>query len=98
MMIFLLMILVPCAVFVLTLPLSKRLKQGLRKTYLILGGITVFLGGGVSIYLVSSTGDQGGIGAFYFQLLVILIYAALSLSFVIINWILPVREVSKTER
>jgi len=98
MLIGLLMILVPCAVFVLTLPLSRRLKPGLRKAYLILGGIVVFLGGGVSIYFASYTGDQGGIAAFYFQILVILAYATLSLSVVIINWILRAREVGKAER
>lgn len=93
----LLMILVPCAVFVLTLPLSRRLKPGLRKAYLLLGGIVVFLGGGVSVYLASYAGDQGGIAAFYFQILVILVYAALSLSFVILNWILLAREAGTAE-
>jgi len=93
MLIGLLMILAPGAVFVLTLPFSRRLKPGLRKAYLVLGGIVVFLGGGVSIYLASYTGDQGGIAAFYFQILVILLYAALSLSLVIMNWILRAREV-----
>lgn len=95
MLIGLLMILVPCAVFVLSLPLSKRLKPGLRKMYLVLGGIVVFLGGGVSIYFAAYTGDQGGIAAFYFQILVILVYAALSLLLVIMNWILRAREAGK---
>jgi len=97
MLIGLLMILVPCAVFVLTLPLSRRLKPGLRKAYLILGGIVVFLGGGVSIYFASYTGDQGGIAAFYFQILVILVYASLTLSLVVINWALSTRDIGKTE-
>lgn len=97
MLIGLLMILVPCAVFVLTLPLSRRLKTALRWAYLLLGGIVVFLGSCVSIYLASYTGDQGGIAAFYFQILVILVYAALSLSLVILNWILRAREAGKAE-
>lgn len=92
MLIGLLMILVPVVVFILTIPLSRRLKPGLRKTYRVIGGIVVFLGGGISIYFVSYTGDQGGIAAFYFQILVILVYAALSLSVVIVNWILRAKE------
>jgi hypothetical protein len=98
MLIGLLMILVPVVVYVLAIPLSGRLKPGLRKTYRIIGGIVVFLGGGTSIYFASSTGDQGGIAAFYFQILVILVYAAFSLSVVIVNWILRAREAGTSER
>lgn len=97
MLIGLLMVLVPGAVFVLSIPLSRRLKPGLRKAYLALGGIVVFLGSGVSIYFASYTGDQGGIAAFYFQILVILAYATLSLSVVTINWLLRAREAGESE-
>jgi hypothetical protein len=90
------MILAPCVVFVLSLPVSKRLKPGLRKAYRILGGLVVFLGGAITFYLASYTGDQGGIAAFFFQIIVILVYAALSLTLVILNWILPERESGKT--
>ncbi|MGB5719129.1 MAG: hypothetical protein WBM34_00420 [Woeseiaceae bacterium] len=92
MLIGLLMILVPVVVYVITIPLSRRLNPGLRKTYRVIGGIVVFLGSGISIYFASYTGDQGGIAAFYFQILVILVYAALSLSVVIVNWILRAKE------
>lgn len=92
MLIGLLMILVPCAIYVLSIPVSRRLKPGLRKAYRVIGGIVVFLGGGTSIYLASYTGDQGGIAAFFFQILVILVYASLSLSLVILNWILRAKE------
>ena len=92
MLIGLLMILVPLVVYVITIPLSRRLNPGLRKTYRVIGGIVVFLGSGVSIYFAAYTGDQGGIAAFYFQILVILVYAAFSLSVVIVNWILRARE------
>ena len=92
MLIGLLMILVPVVVYVITIPLSRRLNPGLRKTYRVIGGIVVFLGSGVSIYFAAYTGDQGGIAAFYFQILVILVYAAFSLSVVIVNWILRARE------
>ena len=94
MLIGLLMILIPAAVFLFTLPLSKRLKPGLRKVYVVLGGIVVLLGSAVSVYFAAFTGDQGGIAAFYFQILVIVVYAALTLSLIIINWIIPGREVN----
>lgn len=97
MLIGLLMIVVPVAIFLATISLSKRLKPVLRKAYLFLGGIVVFLGGGVSVYFASFTGDQGGIAAFYFQILVILVYATLSLSLVIINWAFFARETEKTD-
>jgi len=45
MLIGLLMILVPGAVFVLTLPLSRYLRPAVRKAYRIIGGLIVFLGG-----------------------------------------------------
>jgi hypothetical protein len=93
----LLMLLAPGAVFVLTLPLSGRLRSGLRKAYRILGGLVVFLGSAISFYLASYTGDQGGIAAFFFQMAVIVIYAALSLSLVMLNWILCARESGKRE-
>ena len=92
MLIGLLMILVPVVAYVLIIPLSRRLKPGLRKTYRVIAGIVVFLGGGISVYFASYTGDQGGIAAFYFQILVILVYAALSLSVVIVNRILRAKE------
>lgn len=98
MLIGLMMILVPAAVYVLTIPLSRRLKPGLRKTYRVLGGIVVFVGGGISIYFASYTGDQGGIAAFYFQILVILVYAALSLALLILNWLLRAREAGTINR
>lgn len=93
----LLMLLAPAAVFVVTLPLSGRLKPGLRKAYRILGGLVVFIGSGISVYLASYTGDQGGIAAFFFQMAVILVYAVFSLSLVMLNWILRARESGKTE-
>ena len=98
MLIGLLMILVPVVVYVITIPLSKRLNPGLRKTYRVIGGIVVFLGSGISIYFAAYTGDQGGIAAFYFQILVILVYAAFSLSVVIVNWILRARQAGTIKR
>ncbi len=86
------MLLVPCIVFVFTLPFSNRLRPRLRNTYRILGGLIVFVGSGISLYLAMYTGDQGGIGAFFFQIAVILVYAALSILLVILNWFLSNHE------
>jgi hypothetical protein len=92
MLIGLLMLLLPSAVFILTLPFSGRLKPGLRKVYRFVGGIVVFLGSGISFYFASYTGDQGGITAFFFQIAVIFVYAVLSISLVILNGFSNARE------
>jgi len=60
--------------------------------YRVLGGLFVFVGGGISFYFASYTGDQGGIGAFFFQMAVILVYSVFSVSIVILNWALSVRK------
>ncbi len=98
MLIALLMVLAPGAVFILTLPFSGRLRPGLRKAYRILGGLIVFLGSGISFYFAWYSGDQGGIAAFYFQMMVILVYAAFSVFILVLNWILCAREAGKNER
>lgn len=85
MLIGLLMLLVPGIVFLLTLPISRRLRPGLRAVYRYIGGFVVFVGSGISLYLASYTGDQGGIAAFFFQIAVILVYATLSMLIVILN-------------
>jgi len=92
MLIGLLMILAPCAIFIFSLPFSRRLQPPLRKVYRLLGGLFVFVGGSISVYLASYTGDQGGIGAFFFQIAVILVYSVFSVSLVILNWVLGVRK------
>ncbi len=91
MLIGMLMILGPGVIFVLTLPLSGRLRPKLRAVYRFFGGIVVFLGSGISLYFASYTGDQGGIAAFFFQVVVILVYAVLAGSLVILNWFLNTR-------
>lgn len=96
MLIGLLMILVPCTVFVSTFVLSRRLKPCLRKVYRIFGGFVVFVGGGTSLYLAWYAGDQGGIAAYFFQKAVIFVYVALSLSVVVLNRILRTIETGRT--
>ena len=88
MLIGLLMIVLPGAVFVLTLPLSQRLKPGIGLAYRILGGLVVFLGSGTSLYFALYSGDQGGIAAYLFQIAVIVVYVALSLILIVVNWFL----------
>jgi len=73
------MLLAPCVIFIFTLPFSCRLKPGLCTVYRILAGIVLFAGSGVSLYLAAYAGDQGGIGAFFFQVAVIAVYAVLSI-------------------
>lgn len=96
-MIGLLMILGPAVVFVLTLPLAERLRPKLRTVYRYAGGIVVFLGSAISFYFASYTGDQGGIAAFFFQIVVILVYAVLSGTLVILNWFLNTRAKERSE-
>lgn len=60
--------------------------------YRVLGSLFVFVGGGVSFYLALYSGDQGGIAAFFFQVAVIVVYSAFSVSLVILNWVLTVRD------
>lgn len=92
MLIGLLMILAPVVIFIFTLPFSGRLIPRLRNAYRIVGGIVVFLGGGISFYLAWYTGDQGGIAAFFFQTAVIFVYVVFAISLVILNWFLNVKN------
>ena len=69
----LLMLLVPCAVFLATLPVSRKLKPQLHMLYRFVGGVIVIGGSAFSIYLAMYSGDQGGIGAYFFQIAVIIV-------------------------
>jgi Na+/melibiose symporter-like transporter len=88
----LLMLFAPCAIFVLSLPMSKRLDPRLCKVYRYAGGALVIVGSAVSTYFAFHGGDQGGIAAFFFQMTVILAYAALSISLLILNALLRKRD------
>lgn len=94
----LLMILLPVIVYVFTLPYSSRLRPRLCAIYRFAGGIVVILGGGVSVYFAMYTGDQGGIAAYFFQISVIVVYAALSIALVILNWLLVAARPGKPGR
>lgn len=90
----LMLLIVPAVVFVISIPFSNRLQPTLRKVYRIFGGLIVFLGSGFSLYLASYTGDQGGIAAYFFQIAVILLYAALAVFLIILNWLISNHEPS----
>jgi len=92
MLIGLLMLLGPVVIFMITLPCSKWLRPNLRKVYLIVGGLLVFLGSGTSYYFAAYTGDQGGIAAYFFQMVVIAAYLLLSVPLASLNWFLLLRN------
>ncbi len=82
----LLMLILPGIVFLTTLPASKRLKPQLRWMYRIVGGAIVIAGSSISLYLAAYTGEQGGIGAFFFQIAVIVAYVLFSVLILAIHW------------
>jgi hypothetical protein len=83
----LLMLLVPTAIYLTTFPLSRKLKPGFRQWYRVVGGIIVLAGSATSFYFAAYTGDQGGITAFYFQIVVILVYVSFSALLVTASWL-----------
>jgi hypothetical protein len=85
MLIGLLLLLMPSVVFLVTLPISRKFEPKLCMLYRIVGGIIVIPGSALSYYLAAYTGDQGGIGAFYFQLTLIIIYVVFSVLLIILN-------------
>ena len=86
------LLVLPIAVYSATFIVAKKLLPGFCRWYRILGAVLVFGGSGVSVYFAAYTGDQGGIAAFYFQLLVIVIYLLLSMTLVIANWFIQRRQ------
>lgn len=68
------MLLVPIVIYLATFLFARRLRHGLCRLYRIVGGIIVFGGSAASLYFAAYTGDQGGVAAFYFQVVVILVY------------------------
>ncbi len=92
-----LMVVAPILVYVVSFPLSRRLRPALRRTYRIVGGLIVVFGGATSLYLASYTGDQGGVAAFFFQSTVILVYVAFSVTVAVLNWFIAVRDSGDTD-
>ncbi len=97
MLIGLLMLLISTAIYLATLPFSRRLKSGLCLLYRIVGGIIVLAGSSTSFYFAAYTGDQGGIAAFYFQIVVIMVYVLFSVVLVIANWLMRKLELRRYE-
>jgi hypothetical protein len=73
-----LMLIAPVVIFLVTLPAAKRLRPPLRWLYRLAGGGVVLGGSAFSFYLSAYTGDQGGIGAYFFQIAVIGVYLLFS--------------------
>ena len=80
------MLLVPMALYVATFQIARRLRPGLCRLYRIIGGIIAFGGSLISVYFAPYTGDQGGIAAFYFQIVVIVVYVLFSVALLSANW------------
>ena len=83
----LLMLLVPIAIYLATFPFSRKLKPGFRQWYRVVGGIIVLVGSATSFYFAAYSGDQGGITAFYFQIVVIVAYVSFSALLVTVSWL-----------
>jgi uncharacterized YccA/Bax inhibitor family protein len=93
----LLMLFGPIVVYLVAFPSSRRMKPTLCWLYRIVGGIIVVIGSAVSFYFAAYTGDQGGIGAFYFQLSVISLYALFSVVLVTLDRI-KARQPTRSRR
>ena len=91
-MIGLLLLVLPIAVYGGTFFLAKKLSLEWCRWYRIIGALLVFGGSGVSVYFAGYSGDQGGIAAFYFQLLVMASYLLFSGVILIGNWFFQSRQ------
>lgn len=83
----LLMLLGPVVVFAISLRYSRLLRPNLRKVYRMVGGLVVIICSGISFCFAAYTGDQGGIAAYFFQMLVIAVYLVFSMTLVLVNWL-----------
>lgn len=92
MLIGLLLLLLPVAVYIGTFSFSGRLKPKLCILYRVGAGIVAIAGSSFSLYLAAYSGDQGGIAAYFFQLVVIGSYAFFSVTLLVINYLLKLRH------
>jgi hypothetical protein len=83
-----LLLLAPIVIFLMSLPFSSRLQPRLSLLYRIVGAIIVFAGSSTSLYFAFYSGDQGGIAAFYFQIVVLLVYVMFSIVLLTINGVM----------
>lgn len=86
MLIGMLMLILPIVVYIVSVPFTGRLNKRLRYIYIIGGGVIVFVGSSISIYFAMYTGDQGGIGAYIFQLFVISAFVLFTFCLVTLHW------------
>ncbi len=83
-----LLLLLPVVVYIATFSLSCRLKPKLCILYRVDAGIIAIAGSSFSVYLAAYSGDQGGIVAYFFQLVVIGFYALFLVTLLVINYFL----------
>ncbi len=80
----LLLLSAPIFLYLISLPFSKLLRPKLRKVYVAGSGLLIFSGTGFSLYLAFYAGDQGGIGAFFVQMGVVVLYLIFSIAILIV--------------
>ena len=78
----------PIVLYLVSMPLSGRLRPTLRNVYRIVGAIIVVGGATISLYFAMYSGDQGGIAAFFFQTFVIAAYGVFVILIVLIQFFL----------
>jgi len=83
----LLIITLPSIVYLISFPFSGTLKRSLCVVYRITAGVIVLGGSATSLYLAVFTGEQGGVGAYLLQLLVITVYVFFSVLIIVIHWL-----------
>lgn len=91
------MLVTPIVIYLATFPVSGRLRPRVCKIYRTTGGIVVFFGSATSVYFAAYTGDQGGIAAFYFQVVVIFAYLILSTFLLTANYFFTKRDKNRNE-
>jgi len=90
-----LMLIVPITIYIVSFPFARKLRPKVCLLYRIVGGLVVFCGSSVSLYFAAYAGDQGGIGAYLFQITVIVVYIVFSVIILIANYFFLKRDQSK---
>jgi len=90
----LLMLVVPITIYIASFHFARKLKPRICLLYRIVGGLVVFCGSSVSLYFAAYTGDQGGVGAYLFQIAVIVVYIVFSVIILITNYFFLKRDQS----
>jgi len=87
MIITLLVLVLTCVVFLISLPYSVKLKRSLCAAYRITASIIVLGGSTISIFLTTFTIAQEKADAYIFQLLVTAVYILFSVFIIAMHWL-----------